>query len=303
MSWKSIFYLIFFLSIFLISSCSSPPEETFFKKEEKERFEDFFKKFLFLEGAVYTLYGSKPMTEIVLTPGTPEEKLTLQQAALKKLSKKELTEFKSSSFEYEEKYWFEETWKIWEEKLKVLPLKRFLFVERKIGIPANFQKNRYIYFINIGETAHILKKHYSLFKNYVGFDFDPLSVIFEVYNPDSPFWNAIWGEKITGQNVCLTGLLFGYGLKNSYFFSWHFIAAKTAAENAFRESFLKSGRPTVTDKALKTFNPPDKFFLPAYISYSISDEQIEQYKNEYEKIRDIYGRSNIIDCTMQQLLN
>lgn len=303
MSSKSKFSSTFFLAIFFISGCFHPTKEGVFPKSETERFEEFFKKFLFLEGGVYTLYGSKPMTELVLDSKTPEEKLALQEAALKKLSKKELAEFKASCLEYEEKYWFEETWDMWEEKLKDLPIKRFLFIERKIGIPANLQENRYIYFVNIAETAKILKKYYSLFRNYVGFEFNPLSVVFEMKNPDSPFWNAIWRENCTYKNVCLMGLLFGYGLENSYSFSWHFIKDENPQETIFIEAFLKQGMPTVSVEALKQFNPPHNFLLPAYISFSISDPQTRQYKCEYIKIRDIYKNSTIIESTMQQLLN
>ncbi len=243
------------------------------------------------------------MTEIILTPETPEEKVALQKAALKKLSKNQLAELKASSFEYEEKYWFEETWKVWEEKLKTLPIKRFLFIERKIGIPPNLQTNRYVYFINIAETAKVLKQHYSLFKDYVGFDFDPLSVVFEIEDPNSPFWNAIWKTEFTDQNICLMGILFGYGLENSYCFSWHYVSEKNLKEATFIEAFLKQWKPTTPDETLKQFNPPHSFFLPAYVSFAISDSQLEQYKREYDKIRDVYQRSDIIECTMKQLLN
>lgn len=118
-------FLKFFLIVFFVTGCFRAHEDSIFLKSEKERFEDFFKRFLFLEGAVYTLYGSKAMTEIVLNPETPDEKEALQKIALKELSKQELAAFKTSSFVYEEKYWFEESWEIWEKKLKTLPIKRF----------------------------------------------------------------------------------------------------------------------------------------------------------------------------------
>jgi hypothetical protein len=294
---------IFLLSIFFISGCFTPSKsQSFFSESERQRYEDFFRRFLFLDQAVYTLYGSKPMTEIVLQRGTPEERIAAQQNAMKKLSKEELIQLQESSFEYEEEYWFEETWNMWEEKLKTLPINRFLFVERKTGIPLDLQENRYIYFINISETAKILKKHYSLFKEFVGFDFDPLSTVFDAKNPNSSFWNSIWGDDTSEKGICLRGILFGYGLENSYPFSWHFSQSRSREENEFIKSILKLGSPNGSPKDLKYFNPPKSFLLPGYISFSDPDMHKEKYKLEYEKIRKIYLRGDIIECTMQQLL-
>lgn len=296
------FFLSLLLVIFFTHSCSSPAKHTFFEKAEKDRYEEFFKRFLFLDSGVYTLYGSKPMTEIILCPESPEEKLALQEEALKKLSPEELEQFKASSFEYEENYWFEETWAMWEKQLATLPIKRYLFVERKIGIPPESQKNRYIYFINIEETAKVLQSHYHLFKEYVGFDFDPLSVVFEVKKADSPFWNAIWDRPITDKNVCLIGILFGFGFENSYPFSWYFTENPSVEKTAFIQTVLNGASSTTTPKELKQFHPPNCFFLPGYASFSQFDPHKEKYQKEYERIRQIYRHSDLIDCTMQQLL-
>jgi len=242
------------------------------------------------------------MTEIVLYPGTPEERSTAQQIAMNKLSKEDLAQLKESTFEYEEEYWFEETWAMWDKKLKTLPIKRFLFVERKTGIPPGLQQNRYIYFINIGETAKILKTHYSLFKEFVGFDFDPLSVVFDAKNEDSPFWKSIWEGEATEKGICLRGILFGYGLENSYPFSWYFSKNRNHEESEFIASSLKLGAPNGSNEDLKQFNPPERFLLPGYISFSDPDMHKEKYKLEYAKIRKIYLQGDIIQCTMQQLL-
>jgi hypothetical protein len=297
------FCLLFGLSICFFSSCFSPPRHQFFPTSEQKRYEAFFKRFLFLEQAVYTLYGSKPMTEIVLCPESLEERLAAQKLALEKLTKKERKQLQKESFQFEEDYWFEETWTLWEEKLKTLPIKRYLFVERKVGIPSELQKNRYIYFVNIAETALVLQKHYSLFRKYVGFDFDPLSVVFDIKNEKSPFWNAIWGNEISDHSVCLHGILFGYGLENSYPFSFHFFKSKSSEECVFIESFLKSAKPTVSCQELKQFQPPSRFLLPAYASFSVIDFQKQKYQAEYDNIKKIYSRSDLIECTMQKLLN
>lgn len=301
------FFLYFFLMLFA-GSCSTSStrvstKRQFFPKSETKRYEEFFKKLLFLDEAVYTLFGSKPMTEIILHPETLEERMHLQSEALKKLSKSELAELEASSFEYDENYWFEETWAMWEETLKTLPMKRYLFVERTIGIPPDMQKNRYIYFINIAETAKVLQQHYALFRECVGFDFDPLSVVFDAKKSESPFWNAIWGREITDKTVCLMGILFGYGFENSYPFSWHFSQPQSAETKEFITSFLKLGTSTKSISALKRFDPPTSFLLPGYISFSGYDSHKERYKQEHDRIRQIYMNADLIDCTMHQLLN
>ncbi len=107
-TYKSLLFLLLLVSF--VAGCSAPSKrQLFFLESEKPRYEDFFKKFLFLDQAVYTLYGSKPMTEIVLYPGTPEERVAAQKAAMELLSKEDLAQLKASIFEYEEEYWFEET--------------------------------------------------------------------------------------------------------------------------------------------------------------------------------------------------
>jgi hypothetical protein len=297
---NSQFFLVFWLTI-LISGCFSPHACSYFSSAERARYEDFFRRLLFLEQGVYTLYGSKPMTEIILSPVSPEERLLLQERAFQQLSLKERSTLLASSFEYEEKYWFEETWSMWEEKLKTLPMHRYLFVERTIGIPSD-QRDRYIYFVNILETAKVIRQHYPLFKEYVGFDFDPLAVVFEMKNPTSLFWTAIWGREVTDRSVCLMGILFGYGFENSYPFSWHFTQGKNPEEIRFIQATLNRKTPVTTAGELRQFNPPQKFPLPCYISFSDDDPHKEKYRQECAKIRQIYMQSDILSCTMQQLL-
>lgn len=190
------------------------------------------------------------------------------------------------------------------EKIKDFAHQTIFFVERKVGIPAHLRKNRYIYFINIAATATLLQEHYSLFKSYVKFDFDPLSVVFEAEDLDSPFWNAIWGgtEK-SSQNICLIGLLFGYGIENSYPFSWHYKSGKTPEEAAFIQAFFAKKSPSESQRTVEQFHPPQSFPLPSYHSFSICDVQLEKYRCERDIIRKIYMNSNIIECTMRQLLN
>ena len=290
------FFLLLLLAIFVISSCTTRSQGSFFSGPERKRYEDFFRRFLFLEQAVYTLYGSKPMTEIVLTPESPADKIAAQNRALQKLSQEERIRLEACSIDYEEGYWFEETWAMWEEKLKTLPIKRYLFVERKVGIPIDLQKNRYVYFINIDEMVKVLQQNYPLFKDYVGFDFDPLSVVFDAKNVDSPFWKAIWGREISDKSVCLMGILFGYGMENSHAFSKHHFKSNEKTES------IKLATSTVSIESMKQFNPPQSFLLPGYTSFSEPDYQKEKYNREYAMIRQIYMHSNMLECTMQQLL-
>lgn len=242
------------------------------------------------------------MTEIVICPETPEELLAVQEETLMSLSKEELTRFRRESGEIEEKYWFEETWSMWEKKLSTLPIRRYLFVEKRNGVPEELKKNRYIYFINIAETAKALQKYYGLFREYVGFDFDPLKVVFDAKNPDSPFWKAVWNQEVSDKNVCLIGILFGFGFENSYPFSWQFCRTNNLEESEFISAVLNIGEGTVTSKELKEFNPPKSFWLPAYHSFSGFDPHKEKYKHERNMIQQIYMNADIIECTMQELL-
>ena len=70
-------FLIFLAIIFVFSSCSKAPEKAAsfsLTQEERAWMEDFFKGLMIQEEGIYTLWGTKPVTEIIINYYTDADK-------------------------------------------------------------------------------------------------------------------------------------------------------------------------------------------------------------------------------------
>jgi hypothetical protein len=72
------------------------------------------------------------------------------------------------------------------------------------------KKARAAFLVNIAATTYLLKNRYGEFRNFVGFDFDPLSIVFEIEDDESPFWNKVVTDEY------FLGLVLGYGDMNAW---------------------------------------------------------------------------------------
>ena len=103
--------------------------------------------------------------------------------------------------------------KKWEKWVKIrdrFPIHRYLLFKKPHPDP----KLAYVYFVDILKLAATLQEHYELFSRETGMDFDPCKCVLDM-EKGSEFWEEIWNK---GNNVALTGVLFGYGVKNSFLF-------------------------------------------------------------------------------------
>ncbi len=192
------------INLFSIGCSNSNQKKINLSKEEKIWIEKFFTDF-FLEGhAIYTVFGSKPLSFKEIIYATQEE---WQNAAanLKNLNKELLNEdIKQFCNEYN----FHLNWEKWLSFIKKYPNSPFLFSIR----PTEIKQISLGYILNIQEMVWTLIKYYDIFKKELGYDFDPIKVTMEFTNINSSFWDKVLSNHL------LQGIVHGYGLKNATFF-------------------------------------------------------------------------------------
>lgn len=250
---------------------------TYAKSDEKWMIA-FFNELLFMENGVYTFLGSKPITRISLAHFTEEEKAEY----IASLSKEELANSQLLS-----SYDLATHWEQWKKIKDQFPLKRYFLIEKE-----DEDHMKYLYFVNIFQTAITIQENYQAFYSAVKKDFHPLEVTLEIEDTKSSFWNAI------EDNAQLLGLLLGYGRVNSYAFHWKNKEA-TPRITKFMENIenRKKDSEFVGDISFNTAY----FDLPSFISFEMKDSKIEQYQKEREKIQKMYKGKNFLQYTLDIL--
>jgi len=290
-------------------------------KEERVWMEKFLRNFLFEEDAIYTLTGSKPMTSFSICRYPPsEEKEDMELGVYFCLNKGDLqdrllyrtlsTEQKKYVTLVEERDWIypmSKLWEQWEEIQERFPInKRFLLVKKEYF---EEQLKKYqcvsgaeIYFIDVFHTALIIQENYPLFKEAVGFEFDPLEIVLDFEKDTAHFWSAIHSAKYS----YLWGLLYGFGKANSFAFYWK----NRHMGNLDRHREEKVVSSSIIKKSSSQDRPimsaPDAFsirhfFIPTFASFAEDDPIVSKYKKEREKIKKMYKNRDFIDFTLELL--
>jgi hypothetical protein len=271
---------------FFVSCLTANQQQLLFSHEitldERAWMEKFFDDLLFVEGGVYTLWGSKPITEIVLYHHSQEEIDEMQRVA---------PEENLENCYIVKNYDLPENWERWEKISSRFPLPKYLLFRSHY---TEDRKISFIYFVNILRTASVIEENYEIFQRAVGFDFHPLEVVLEMPNQDSIFWKKI---RSAPKSPVLWGLLFGYGKANAYAFYWkHFDSpACETFFSKFPNQFSHSGPNGKTEISFKNFE------IPAFASFGEEDEMVIQYEKERQKIHKIYRGRDHLDLTLQKL--
>lgn len=329
-------HIIYVLMIFamLFTSYSLP----YFQKskkfdlttEEHLDLEKFFRYFMLHETAIYTLAGSKPLTVMPLFyEDMPEDQLREEERKkhtyflLNRNNKKDMEFYeKLSSLEKEEKayliaekdfiYHIEDLWDKWEKLQDRFSIKKkFLLVKKEW--PMDSWKNLFprckaiydVFFVDVFKTALVIQENYELFRHVVGYDFDPLEVVFELENNHSKFWDKLRGEE-GWRYATLWGLLYGFGRENAFFYTWKGRHAKEpnrieqeklwAASLQSKSSCKK--RPVRTEKNAFTIS---NFTIPIFKSFMENDPVVAKYEAERKNIRQLYKGKDFVACTLELL--
>ncbi len=232
---------------------------------------------LLREGGVFVLFGSKPIVHSGLCV-ISEKKLLQTSNKMPKISTDKIHKIKLN-FEI----------KGWENVKDRIKLSKYLLILKKhesVGLAD-------VYFVNIANTTKVLEEYHDIFKKRLGFDFDPLTIVHELKNTNSRFWENV------KKDLVLQGLVFGYGKKNSFLFeTW----VKNENDSLKIKNFEKIGFKTTNDHLIDATVKVDyqNFPLPVFRSL-LNDPTLVKYKKEREQIIEIYNKNDPLKITLEKL--
>ena len=132
-------------------------------------------------------------------------------------------------------------------------------------------------FINVPNTIIQLKRHYQEFAKLYGKPFDPETILDEISNEESDFWNKVFRSNY------LLGILFGYGYQNSYEFDWRM-------RNSFSTPRLKVEGQELMPLIKEKITIED-LRLPNISVYSVTDRKLKKYRKERKAIiKELKGK-------------
>ena len=147
------------------------------------------------------------------------------------------------------------------------------------------------YILNKQETLWILIKYKDLFEQKLNENFDPIKLINEFGTP-SQYWKIILSDDL------LSGLLYGYGLKNSKLFV---LRKHLRKENIHAESFFSQAKIFASPKNINLENLP----LPKMTSFQLpfdNDPVMREYQNQRERIQKNLNRKNLEEKLIEHIL-
>lgn len=239
--------------------------------------EDLFIGLMLQNRGIYTLCGSKPITCITLDYYTDEEIQAYYD---------NMTEEERKTAIYVEDYQLAENWGKWEKIRDHFPMKKYLLYKKN---DSHDPKCAHVYFVDPLKVAQTMLENYAVFRDAAGFDFNPLKET-QQFEKGSLFWNSV------KNNPAVSGLLYGYGVKNSLLFYW-----KNWGMEEQCSAFPDCGEPYVSDNLSDGKSTIENLTLPAFISFFEKDEVIEKYQKEREVIRSEYQGKNFLEYTLQKL--
>lgn len=281
------FFFALTISIFSLSVLKKEalPEKRFqITAEERIWLREFFEDFLFDSPGSYTLFGSKPVSGACL-----------YHHQLSDEEKKEMEAYLASmpdDRKRQRRHDFEENYMKWKGIKDRFNIRQYLFGEFISPIDA---ETTVILFVNIESAIKTIIASYEDFRRILGIDFDPVQVVFEAENKESPFWNAVMKSHV------LMGILHGFGKENSWFFDWE-IRHKDSDNKI--GAFFKSLPSKVYEEKNIRHQTPDNFMLPIFGSYGLHPTDtalIEKYKEEYKVIKSLYKGQDEVDVALSWL--
>lgn len=202
---KTLGKVFFILYLFLASCSPREPMQAWLDSQvltlsacEKNKISSFLWKFMIEEGAVYTLFGDKPMTSLLIFTGETKD------MCLEGLSKETLRQvvFVEDSTQ--------EDWKVWKKFVSQFNLTEFLFIERFSAYdPLHVE----YFLVNVPSFLGICTDYLQTFRERLNRDLSPSEILSCLQNPESEIWPQI------AKDSYLMGLLYGYGEENARYFS------------------------------------------------------------------------------------
>ncbi len=269
----------------------------------------FLETLLLREAGLYTLLGSKPMTEfdVTSTCGETEEDMVRSYKELSRfleLAKHDsehyhangvvlpdYEEFKKKSISRGKALKFLDKKKVWDgwlnaNEITLNPIYKLITrgSSNKVGL-----------FINVPQMMCALKKYQNEFTLITGVQFDVATILDSIEENHSVFWEKVFSSHY------LHGLLLGYGEKNAYLFDW--VRKQSLPLNSV--SILRFPELTrfnqYTKKILKKDITVNDLPIPYFVSFEINDEEVERYSKERERILNFLKDKDFVSFSLQCL--
>lgn len=278
-------YFIAFAFFLSNCSCNSPKQNLLIDKEDREVVDDFLRYIAISQLGIYTILGSKPVSQFNLPEVQSEEELRASYEEMPKKFRKKVS-FKrfNRTKQIEE---FRDTCKKW---MRV----QHKYIGEHFSININ-EEMLSGYIVNIPLATYILREYYKEFSKVLGIDFDPAVASREIGKGSSNFWKVFENNG----SAFLWGLLFGFGEKNSKLFQWE---KEKSISFPFRAGsnnppWLKKRRFYECAVGEKIEN----LDIPRFIVYQPIDEIVEKYFLEKERVIQIYKGKDFAETTVSYL--
>jgi len=258
--------------------------------------EKFFNDLLFDGSMLYTLFGTKALSDVLLTIAPKEEWINSAELFMENFTEEKKQKILERVTVQYEKYDLPKNWDKWISWKMKYPDSRFLFSKR----PSYDNRIFSAYVLNVKEALWIFYKYYDVFKRELGNDFDLLEVAFDFENPESEFWNKVLSNHL------LTGLLHGYGEKNSWLFSLSMrndeIAKKAKNTRVFSSSpsYLEEGSRLEKKASLENLS------IPPFASYALpyeEDPEILKFKEERKMIQNYLKDKDLVEEVLKKIIS
>ncbi|MDE3045410.1 MAG: hypothetical protein KGJ02_02025 [Verrucomicrobiota bacterium] len=276
-------FKIFLLFLLVCLSCQKTESSylSSLTQEERADIDYLFRHLLIEDSGAFVLFGSKPLCDSGFFDHAVEDPRYRRNLA--------------------------HGWAAWEKLKKQLPTTRYLLVKKMVKIPLQYPDRyeektfQHIILANIEKTAFVLAENYELFKNYVGIDFHPLQVVFELEDPNSLFWNKVFDFEHPhrpGGSIA-HGLLFGFGKRNALFWTWE---SDLAARNEKAAAYFKHAPFAFHSFQNKEgeLQEVSELEIPAFKAIE-GDETLKRYKREKREIEKLYRGKEFLEVTLKQL--
>lgn len=286
---KTLIILGFTFQIIFFAGCTKSSEQ---KSHTKDQTTIFLENLMIREGGLYTLLGSKPVTIFNINMSFPEEdheiiqyynsirsESTCEASAIPSIEDFRIECKKLANSHMNRK----KLWILWKERPHKTLSRRFIIDSRT----CEFGEEAMGLFINVPLLEYTLVDNFELFERETQVIFDPYSVVNEIFDASSPFWNKVFS------NHFLLGILLGYGKKNSFIFSCN-SKVETEVISSLNE-IQKTNVQLSENVSISDLQPP------MFLSFAIYDEEIQKYSHEKEKIVEFYKDRDFKEMTLELL--
>jgi hypothetical protein len=258
----------------------------------------FLENIMIRQSGIYTLLGTKPMTllDITMDIDVDDDEIKERYTKIKKAAENGRIRNADTLPNYHQFYAqykkeavhlshlrFPSQWSKWLKLRAKDVAPQYLFCERRIS------RGKSGIFVNKPSALFILNRHKEAFVAKTGTDFNPNEKIEQIQNNEDPFWKKVF------ESHYLLGLLLGYGERNAFMFDWYI---SRGIRPQYTSSFCTPEVDQRNQLMLKSSISIDEVPVPIFRLFSPSDEKLETYKKERERIVEMYKGQNFYEKTM-----